>query len=226
MRARLGDVDVPPPALGRPPAGVRTTRRRGRTSAAKEAAVRDLLPRFAPTPGDRTGPLALDIGVGDGVATRAWARARPDLLVVALELHRPGLAKLVMALDEEGPANVRVAEADAVEALSTLATDAPGSLVAIRLLFPDPWPKRRHVERRIVDRAFVRAAADALAVDGELQVATDWDEYAAHAASMVATEARFEPLPPDRAIARPRTAYERRGLAAGRTITDLVWARR
>jgi tRNA (guanine-N7-)-methyltransferase len=205
---------------------VRTTRRRGRTSAAKEAAVRDLLPRYAPTPADHLGPVALDIGVGDGAATAAWAAARPELIVLALELHRPGLAKLLVALDEGGPSNVRVAEADAVEVLRTLAADAPGSLVAIRLLFPDPWPKRRHVARRIVDRAFVRAAADALAADGELHVSTDWDDYADHAASMVATEARFEPLPPDRAVPRPRTAYERRGIAAGRTITDLVWRRR
>ena len=214
--------------------GVRTTRRRGRTSAAKEHALRDLLPRWgvadgadwpaaATGPRGHRGPVALDLGEGDGAATRRWALDRPDLLVVAIELHRPGLAKLLDALERDGPANVCVAEADA---LAVLDGCEPGSLAAVRLLFPDPWPKRRHVGRRMVDRAFAGAVARALAPGGELYVATDWDDYAEHARSMVAAEPRLEPIASDRRIARPVTAYEARGLAAGRTITDLVWARR
>jgi tRNA (guanine-N7-)-methyltransferase len=223
---QAGPVDPTADPSPRPPGGVRTTRRRGRTSAAKQAALRDLLPRWQGSLDDATdhhGPVALDVGVGDGAATLAWARARPDLLVVALELHRPGLAKLLGALDADGPPNVRVAEADAVEAIDRA---APASLHAVRVLFPDPWPKRRHVARRLVDRAFVTAVADALEPGGELQVATDWDDYADHVRTMVATEARFEPLGADAAIARPVTAYERRGLDAGRTITDLAYSRR
>jgi tRNA (guanine-N7-)-methyltransferase len=219
--------------------GVRTTRRRGRTSAAKEAALRDLAPRWGlPRTGPWTaaalatatghpGPVALDVGVGDGAATLAWATARPDLLIVALELHRPGLAKLLAALDARAssgePANVRVVEADAV---AVLAACEPGMLAAVRVLFPDPWPKRRHVARRLVDRAFVVAAAEALAVGGELHVATDWDDYADHARSMIATEARFELVEPPEPIARPTTVYERKGLEAGRAISELVARRR
>lgn len=214
--------------------GVRTTRRRGRTSATKEAALRDLLPRWGvPASGPwpaaalaaagHRGPVALDLGVGDGGATRAWAAARPDLLVVAVELHHPGLAKLLGDLEAGGPANVRVVEADAVAVVRSC---EPGSIAAIRLLFPDPWPKRRHVERRMVDRAFAGAVADALAPGGELHVATDWDDYAEHARTMVAAEPRLEALAADRRIARPVTTYEARGLAAGRQITDLAWARR
>lgn len=222
--------DPAPPSIG----GVRTTRRRGRTSAAKEAARRDLLPRWGvgasgPWPGaariaaGHDGPVALDLGVGDGAATRAWAAARPELLVVAIELHHPGLAKLLAELERDGPPNVRVAEADAV---AVVVACELGSLAAVRLLFPDPWPKRRHVGRRMVDRAFVVAVADALEEGGELHVATDWDDYAEHARTMVASEDRLVPLPSARAIPRPTTTYEARGLAAGRQITDLVWARR
>ncbi len=226
---------TPAPDPGAPPVGgVRTTRRRGRTSAAKEAALRDLLPRFAaplddPWPAslrsalDDDRPIALDIGVGTGEATVAWARDRPDLLVVALELHRPGLARLLDDLEADDPGNVRVAEADAHALVHRC---QPGALTAVRLLFPDPWPKRRHVGRRMVDRAFAAAVADALAPGGELHVATDWDDYAEHARSMVAAEPRLVARSGDRRVDRPTTAYEARGLAAGRRITDLVWARR
>lgn len=214
------------------PGGVRTTRRRGRTSAAKAAALRDLAPRWGIAgagPWDRgaleaafgsAGPLLVDIGVGDGTATRAWARQHPEARVLAIELHRPGLAALLQALEAEGPANVRVTEADALAVLAGL---DPGSVSALRVLFPDPWPKRRHVARRLVDRAFVSRAAELLVAGGTLHLATDWPDYAAHMASMVATEPRFER---DRSAGRPDrpvTAYEARGLAAGRTIADLVF---
>ena len=236
--AKLGTVDERPPNPGAPartiPAGVRTTRRRGRTSAAKQAALRDLGPRWG-IPGDgpwdddhlaaafgRGGPLLVDIGVGDGSATRAWATAHPDARVLALELHRPGIARLLEDLEREGPTNVRVMEADALAVCAEL---APGSVTALRALFPDPWPKRRHVERRIVDRAFVTLAATLLVPGGTLQLATDWDDYAEHMRTMVATERRLVPVALPGRPDRPTTAYERRGLAAGRTITDL-WYRR
>ena len=216
------------------PAGLRTTRRRGRTSEAKRAALADLGPRWSAAPSGSwtaaalaegfgsTGPLLVDIGVGDGAASRAWAEAHPEARVLALEVHRPGLAKLLSALEAEGPTNVRVAEADALEVLAAL---EPGSVAAVRLLFPDPWPKRRHVARRMVDRAFAVAAADALEPGGCLELATDWAEYAEHARSMVAAEPRLAPRPAWARPARPVTAYERRGIEAGRTIHDLAWER-
>jgi tRNA (guanine-N7-)-methyltransferase len=220
-------------------------------SDAKRATLRDLHPRWgipAGGPWDpealerrfgRAAPVLVDIGVGDGAATRAWARDHPDANVVALEVHRPGLVKLLDALESEGPANVRVAEVDALEVLDALGV---GSVRAVRALFPDPWPKRRHVARRLVDRAFARRVAEVLEPGGTLEVATDWPDYAAHARSMVATERRLtpstegatrddgagddpeawrSPRPP-----RPTTAYEQRGRDAGRPIVDLVWVRR
>ncbi|WP_421121928.1 tRNA (guanosine(46)-N7)-methyltransferase TrmB [Aquihabitans daechungensis] len=181
----------------------------------------------------RIAPLHLDIGVGDGASTRHWAHAVPEADVLAVELHRPGVSRLLGQLDATGPANVRVAMADACVVLQEL---EPGSIAHLRVLFPDPWPKRRHVARRLVDRAFVAAAADALAPGGVLHLATDWTDYADQMRSMAATEPRLVPRPDGPAGAtgawqsprpdRPVTAYERRGVTAGRTITDLIWERR
>jgi tRNA (guanine-N7-)-methyltransferase len=226
------DLDPPPGPRG--PGGVRTTRRRGRTSAAKEAALRDLAPRWG-MPGDgpidaarllgafgTSGPLLVDIGVGDGRATRAWGLARPEARVLALELHRPGLARLLEDLERDGPPNVRVLEADALEVCAQL---EPASVAAVRVLFPDPWPKRRHVERRLVDRAFATRVADLLEPGGTLQLATDWADYAEHMRTMVATERRLEPVELAGRPDRPVTAYERRGIEAGRTIVDLCYRR-
>ena len=221
-------------AIARAPGGVRTTRRRGRTSAWKERVLADLGPRWmlpADGPWDPTSladafggprPLLVDVGVGDGAATRAWAEGLPDASVLALELHRPGLAKLVAALDADGPPNVRVAEADALEVLAAM---ADGSLAGIRALFPDPWPKRRHVARRLVDRAFAVRVADLLVPGGTLELATDWADYADHMRSMVSAEPRLVADHPTSRPARPETTYERRGLRAGRTVTDLRWRR-
>lgn len=220
--------------LPAPPPGVRTTRRRGRTSPAKVAALAELGPRWqlrAEEPwspeGLETafgcqGPVLLDIGVGSGEATRRWALDRPEARVVAVELHRPGLAKLLTDLDAAGPANVRVAEADALGVLDAL---EPATVAEVRVLFPDPWPKRRHLGRRMVDRAFATAVADVLSPDGRLHLATDWPDYAEHMRTMIATEPRLVPAPSAEQPARPTTTYEQRGRRAGRTITDLTFRR-
>lgn len=229
----LGAVtDDARPLVTSPPAGVRTTRRRGRSSAAKAAVLQDLGPVWTVPVDDPNrgwsdtgagapqGPLLVDIGVGSGEATRSWAAEAPDARVLAIELHRPGLAKLLTALDAAGPANVRVIEADALGILAHL---EPGSAREIRVLFPDPWPKRRHVERRMVDRSFVGLAAEVLEPGGTLHLATDWDDYADHMRSMVGTDPRFVLQTGVGRPDRPVTAYEQRGLDAGRTIVDLVY---
>ena len=160
--------------------------------------------------------------MGDGDATRDWAQADPDADVLAIELHRPGVARLLGTLDAEGPPNVRVAMADAC---TVLAAVEPGSIRHLRVLFPDPWPKRRHVHRRLVDRRFVTTAAELLRPGGELLLATDWEDYAEHMVSMVATDRRLEPDHPLQRPGRPVTAYEQRGLDAGRPIRDLRYRR-
>lgn len=217
------------------PAGVRTTKRRGRTSPGQTADLEALGPRFQVRADaiassearqgtfGRRAPLLVDIGVGDGRATVHAALAAPDTDVLAIELHRPGIVKLLRALDAEDLSNVRLIDGDAELVLAAI---DDGSVAAIRVLFPDPWPKRRHVTRRLVDRPFVQRAGDLLVSGGELHVATDAADYADHIRSMVATDPRFAlQLPPHRPP-RPVTAYEQRGIDAGRAITDLVYRRR
>jgi predicted RNA methylase len=149
---------------------VATTKVRGRMSAAKLRILAELGPRYG-VDLDPDRPLAdrldaafgrradrlLDIGIGNGEATVAWAAAHPERDVVAAELHRPSVAATLAAVDGAGLANVRVAEVD----VRTLLDQAgPGALHDVRVLFPDPWPKRRHHARRLVDAPFARALAD------------------------------------------------------------------
>ena len=237
---------------------VRTTKRRGRMSDAKRDALATLTPRWGLTVPlrdstltaafGRSAPRLLDVGVGTGEATRAWAAQHPDHDVVAVELHRPGLARLLQALDREGPANVRVLDADVTTLVVDLADPGreDGAVVhAVRVLFPDPWPKRRHRNRRLVDRSFVSTVADLLPPGGWLHLATDWDDYALQMRLALLHEPRLAidldggltaadlghpddvdlDDPPTWASARPDrpvTTYEGRGVEAGRHITDLV----
>ncbi len=242
----------PSPSLSGAPYVVRTTRRRGRMSDAKRTALAELLPRWVvdapltPTELDdafgRSAPRLLDVGVGTGEATRAWAAGHPDHDVVAVELHRPGLARLLQELEADGPSNVRVLEADATRVVTHLVElrdhgTAP-SFQAVRVLFPDPWPKKRHRPRRLVDEVFTGDVADLLVEGGWLHVATDWDDYAVQVHAALRSDTRWE-LEVDHAVPaggplvessarpdRPVTTYERRGLEAGRRITDLVARRR
>ncbi|MBX3313988.1 MAG: tRNA (guanosine(46)-N7)-methyltransferase TrmB [Actinobacteria bacterium] len=192
---------------------------------------RPLTPDHLDTSFGRRAPHLLDIGIGNGDATRAWALAHPEVDVVGVELHRPGIAHLLRHLDADGPPNVRVVDGD-ITAL--LLTAPPASIGAIRVLFPDPWPKKRHHKRRLVDATFVREATDRLAPGGRLHLATDWPDYADAMRLALAAEPRLRPVVdhdegettwrtdrPD----RPVTAYEQRGLDAGRAITDLVAVR-
>lgn len=227
--------------------GVRTTHRRGRMNADQRAELARLLGTQGldphawgtspPTGPDldaafgRRAPRLLDIGPGTGDATRASAESHPDCNVLAVEVHQPGLLRLLRLVERDGPANVRAIEADAQVVVAAL----PGAFHGIRILFPDPWPKRRHRHRRLVDPVFVRTATDALEPDGFLHLATDWAEYAEQMRAALASDARLRldvdvstepgrPSPPRKPV-RPITTYEQRGLHAGRTITDLVATR-
>lgn len=183
----------------------------------------------------RSAPRLLDIGVGTGSATLAWALDHPGHDVVAVELHRPGIARLLADLDAAGPRTVRVVEVDVTALLDAA---RPGCFDAVRVLFPDPWPKRRHVDRRLVEPGFVRRVVDLLPPCGTVHLATDWGDYAVAMRAALATDARLVPEvsrcgpdPDDAGSAgdwcsarppRPVTTYEQRGIDAGRTIVDLV----
>ncbi len=233
-----GEFDARPvTAAGAGPAiPARTTKRRGRLGPGGRRILTDVAPHWSLGEGtDRSSPEGLaavfgrstdrllDIGCGAGGATRAWASTHPDGDVIAVELHRPSIARLVRDLEASGPANVRVVEADAVAIIHRAAEI--GSVTDVRILFPDPWPKRRHHDRRLVDARFIAGVADLLDTGGTLHVATDWVDYAAQIVTALTDEPRFGPVGTSFTVVRPErpvTHYEARALAAGRDVVDLM----
>jgi tRNA (guanine-N7-)-methyltransferase len=167
----------------------------------------------------RDAPRLLDVGIGNGEATVEWAGAHPARDVLAVELHRPSAAATLLAVEDAGVANVRLAE---VDVRTLLAEAAPGDVHDVRVLFPDPWPKRRHHHRRLVDAVFVAAVGDVLPPGGTLHVATDWEAYAAQVAAAVEGDGRFAVDPSAVRPDRPVTTYEALGRAAGRTVHDVL----
>lgn len=170
----------------------------------------------------RDAPLVVEIGFGMGEATAQQAAAEPSTDLLAIEVHTPGVGGLLRLAEAAGLSNVRVGHGDATVLLSEML--APGSLAGIRLFFPDPWPKARHVKRRIINSAFCDLAASRLARGGLLHVATDWPAYAEHVRAVVAGRPDFDLV--DEVPWRPETRFERRGVAAGRDSHDIVARRR
>jgi tRNA (guanine-N7-)-methyltransferase len=174
----------------------------------------------------RTAPLVLDIGCGMGEATAAMAAADPGRDYLGVDVHTPGLGNLLVLADRAGIGNVRAARGDAVELLRDLMR--PGSLDAVHILFPDPWPKAKHHKRRIIRPDIAALLRDRLRIGGVLHCATDWAEYADHMLEVLSADPGlrnchqgFAPRPP----ARPVTKFERRAVGAGRPVFDLVFAR-
>lgn len=207
----------------RPGDPLQTYRVRRRGSPARDATLASLRPRFGVSldqlgPAGGFRPVVLDIGFGDGAATLAAARAEPGRALLAVDVHTPGVAALLEGLADERLDHVRVHEGDARAVLARL---APDSLLEVRVLFPDPWPKARHAKRRLVTPAFVAQVAGLLAPGGRWHVATDWPPYARAIRAAVDATPTLQLVGHDRGT-RPVTRYERRGLAAGRVAVDLV----
>ena len=137
----------------------------------------------------RRAPLVLEIGSGTGESTAAQAAAAPDTDHLAVEVFEPGLAQLLMRIEDAALTNLRLLRGDAVDLLRERVP--PDSLAAVRIFFPDPWPKRRHHKRRLVQPGFVALVASRLAPGGVLHLATDW----AHYASQMRVACAGEPLP-------------------------------
>lgn len=172
--------------------------------------------------GASAADVVLDIGFGGGEGLIAMAAARADECIIGVEVHTPGVAKVLQAVEQYGWRHVRVVEGDAIHFLQRL---PHGSLAGVRLWFPDPWPKNKQRHRRIVRPDVVASVADRLRVGGRLHVATDVVEYARHTEQVVAAEPRLAGGVIPRPDWRPVTRFEARGLAAGRVITDLVFDR-
>ncbi|MEX0915543.1 MAG: tRNA (guanosine(46)-N7)-methyltransferase TrmB, partial [Wenzhouxiangellaceae bacterium] len=159
-------------------------RRPGRLTPAQQRALDELLPRYQLPPDldhlsaafDRVLPLVVEIGFGNGEALAWMAANEPDRNFVGIEVHEPGVGRLLRSLESESLDNVRVAMRDAVDVLRDQARS--GSIDALRIYFPDPWPKKRHHKRRLVQPAFLELAADRIGPGGLLHLATDWQPYA------------------------------------------------
>jgi tRNA (guanine-N7-)-methyltransferase len=198
--------------------------------------VDDLLPRYGLpfTAGvvdwarvfGRAAPVVLEIGFGMGETTAAIAAAHPDVDFVGVEVHLPGVGALLARIESQKLSNVRVIRHDAADVVSAMI--APVSLAAVHVFFPDPWPKKRHHKRRLLNAPFVHALAHRLAPGGYLHVATDWAPYADHVLATLSAEALlanttdgYTARPPW----RPETKFERRGLKLGHAVFDLVFNR-
>jgi tRNA (guanine-N7-)-methyltransferase len=178
----------------------------------------------------RTAPLVVEIGSGTGDSLVAMAAADPDRDHVAFEVFRPAMASTMIKLDAAGVRNVRLVAADGVEGLTRLFE--PAQIAELWTFFPDPWHKARHHKRRLVDAEFAALVASRLTVDGTWRIATDWADYAEHCQEvldghpgLINLYAGSGGIAP-RLSTRPITKYERRGLAAGRTVIDLAYRRR
>ncbi len=178
---------------------------------------------FGRTAQDREG-LIVEIGSGVGEATAALAAARPSYDVLALEVWRPGVAATLARLAEAGAGNVRLCSVDAVWSFEQLL--GPESIAELWTFFPDPWHKKRHHKRRLVTPAFAALAASRLRPGGAWRLATDWADYAEQMVAVLDAEPAFEGGVVERWAERPVTKFERKGVAAGRAITDLGYHRR
>jgi tRNA (guanine-N7-)-methyltransferase len=213
--------------------------RAGRTTAAQQRALAELWPQygleFTPAPLDqravfgRLAPCVLEIGFGNGENLAALAAARPQCDFLGVEVHRPGIGRLLLALQAQGLTNVRVVCHDAVQ---VVAEQLPaGSLAEVLVLFPDPWPKKRHHKRRLIQREFATLLASRLHAGGLLRLATDWQPYASEMLATLSDIATLANLSADgtfvpRPAERAPTRFERRGERLGHEVWDLAFRRR
>jgi tRNA (guanine-N7-)-methyltransferase len=212
--------------------------RSGRITEAQQRALAQLWPKYgiefslalldASALYGRDGPRTLEIGFGNGENLAALAQTHPERDFLGVEVHRPGVGRLLRTLESQHLTNVRVICHDAVEVLAQQI--APQWLQEILIFFPDPWPKKRHHKRRLVQGAFVSLLAERLAHGGVLRIATDWQPYALEMLETLARSAQLRNLAPDDAfVPRPAerapTRFEQRGTRLGHEVWDLAFRR-
>ena len=230
--------DTPPPSIRQRP--IRSfVLRQGRLTPAQERAFElywtrygldySGQPRDFATVFGRHADHVLEIGFGNGEALRFAAANEPARDFIGIEVHRPGVGRLLNALAHDGAGNVRVYNHDAVEVLKHEIPDA--SLAEIRIYFPDPWHKKRHAKRRLIQPDFARLVARKLAPGGLLHLASDWQPYVEHMWDVLDAEPALENRagPRDyfpRPAWRPETHFEARGVRLGHGVWDLLYLRR
>lgn len=214
-------------------------RRAGRLTPAQARALRELWPEYGIEPPaggtldlgavfGRSAPRICEIGFGDGEALAVLAGQRPDTDFLGIEVHEPGIGHLLLRLQKEQLRNVRLIRQDAVDVLRGWLP--PESLDRIHLFFPDPWPKKRHHKRRILQPEFLALAARVLRPGGVLHLATDWKDYADQMLEYTDATPRFRNRAGPgnfsaRPAERPETKFERRGRRLGHGVWDLVYER-
>ncbi len=213
--------------------------RAGRTTVAQERALGELWPRYGLDLADRAldleaafgrrAPRCLEIGFGTGEVIGSLAQAHPDIDYLGIEVHRSGVGRLLLHAEQHGLHNLRVISADAVEVLREHIADA--SFDEVLIFFPDPWHKKRHHKRRLIDDAFVGTLAAKMRGGGVLRLATDWQDYAEQMLGVCNANRDFASLSSAGGYAgRPQfrqpTRFERRGARLGHGVWDLAYLRR
>jgi len=208
--------------------------RQGRISNAQRRAHAELLPAygvpFSPAPLDlaglfgRAAPKILEIGFGMGETTAVIAQQHPERDYLGVEVHTPGVGSLLARIAELHLANIRIVQHDAVEVLEHMID--PGALDGVHIFFPDPWPKKRHHKRRLLQAPFIASLASKMKRGAVLHACTDWEDYARQMLEVFSAEAALVNTVldyADRPDARPQTKFERRGLSLGHRVWDLVF---
>ena len=215
-------------------------RRAGRQTRAQDRAIKTLWPRFGVPALDpvasplldlaalfgRSAPCVLEIGFGNGDALVRMAGSSPDRNFLGVEVHAPGVGHCLLAIERLGLTNVRLLMQDAMEVLRDRLPDH--SLLGVHLYFPDPWHKKRHHKRRLVQPDLVALLAARIAPGGYFHVATDWPDYAVHIKALLGENRGFQILDTDPSHAvggRPRTRFEARGERLGHPIWEAVYQR-
>jgi tRNA (guanine-N7-)-methyltransferase len=208
-------------------------KRTGRMTVAQSRALRELWPKYGLDFSEaridferifaRSAPLVFEIGFGDGESLVQQAAMHPQLDYLGVEVHEPGAGHCMMLADRNGLDNIRIVIHDALDVLHFQVPDS--RLSRINLYFPDPWPKKRHHKRRIVQTEFLQLAARKLKAGGSLHIATDWENYAEHIDETIASYPRFDIAERhehsgENALDRPMTKFERRGLGLGHRVWD------
>ena len=212
--------------------------RSGRITEAQQRALQLLWPRYGlefdsctldfDALFGRHAPRTVEIGFGNGENLAALASAHPEQDYLGIEVHRPGVGRLLLAIEARQLANVRVICHDAVEVLERQV--APQSLAEVLILFPDPWPKKRHHKRRLLQGPFVELVTERLQSGGVLRLATDWQPYAQEMLATLAANPRLRNLAADgtfmpRPTERTATRFEKRGERLGHEVWDLAFSR-
>jgi tRNA (guanine-N7-)-methyltransferase len=210
--------------------------RQGRVSNAQRRAYDTLLPDFGVAFAHelldleyafgRRAPKILEIGFGMGETTAAIAAAHPEIDYLGIEVHTPGVGSLLKQIQERGLANVRIVQHDAVEVLTHMI--APRTFDGVHIFFPDPWPKKRHHKRRLIQPVFVALLVERMKTGAYLHVATDWQDYAEQALAVFSAEPRLRNTAAgyaSRPDYRPLTKFENRGLKLGHAVRDIIFQR-